>query len=83
MVSICCSPPDRTPAWVVLALAEVGEQAEHVVEGPAPELAGALQTKLEILLHRQAGEDLAILRNVAQPGMGDLVGTAARRLAAP
>ena len=35
-----------------LALAQVREQPEHVVEGPAAELAGALQPELEVLLAR-------------------------------
>ncbi len=59
---------------VGLAFAEVGKQAEHVVEGPAAELAGALQSQFEVLLHRQGGKDLAVLRHIAQSGVGDLVG---------
>ena len=35
-VSICCSPPDSTPASVVGALPQPRKQLVHVVEGPAP-----------------------------------------------
>jgi len=69
MVSILLLAARQDAGLIGLALAEVGEQPEHVVEGPAAELAGALQPQFEVLPHRQAGEDLAVLRHVAQPGM--------------
>ena len=59
---------------IVLALGEIGKQREHVLEFPAPDDAGALQPKLEVLLHRQAGKHLAVLRHIADAEMGDLVG---------
>jgi hypothetical protein len=58
----------------VLALPEKREQREHVVERPAPERAGALEPELQVLLDRQRGEDLAVLGDVADAGVGDLVG---------
>ena len=61
---------------------QIRKKREHVVECPAPESAGALEAKLEILTHGQIREDLAILRHIAEPKMGDLVGPQANDRAA-
>ena len=59
---------------VVLALAQVGKQPEHVVERPATELSGPLQAELQVLPHRQRRKDLPVLRHVADAEMRDLIG---------
>src|SRR6185369_1332225 len=59
---------------IVAALPQVREEAEHVVEGPSPELARALHAQLEVLVHGQRREDLPVLGHVADAGVGDEVG---------
>src|SRR4029453_4001520 len=59
---------------VGLPLPEVREQREHIVERPAPESPRTLEPQLKVLPHGQRWEDLAVLRNVADAGLGDLVG---------
>src|SRR5205085_6524742 len=44
---------------------------------PAALLLGALLPQHEVLVHRELGEDVAVLRHVADAQVGDLVGLAA------
>src|SRR3984957_17217125 len=50
---------------------EVGNHFQHVLEPPFARASGILDAKHQVLPHRQAGEDIAMLRNVAQPEMCD------------
>jgi hypothetical protein len=56
IVSICCSPPERTPR----------EHAEHILHRPAAADLARLFAKHQILPHRQRGEDVARFRDVAE-----------------
>src|SRR6185437_8587017 len=61
---------------------EIGKQREHVIELPAPEHAGPLEAELQILPHREAGENLAVLRHVADAGARHEVGPQPRDVTA-
>ena len=82
MVSICCSPPDSTPAGLSCRSARLGNSAYTSSNFQSPDDAGALQSEFEVLFHRQPRKNLAVLRHVADAEMGDLVGTQARDRAA-
>src|SRR4029077_4996110 len=58
--------------------AQVGEELEHIVERPAAEAPGLLEAQLEVLADGEGGEDLAVLRHVADAGAGDEVAAAPR-----
>ena len=60
----------------VLALLQAREHAVHVVEGPAAALARALLAEQQVLVHRELGEDVAVLGHVADAQVRDLVGLA-------
>jgi hypothetical protein len=56
-------------------VASAGKQLEQLLFAPAwRAVARPLAPDLEVLRHGQAGEDAAVLRDVAEPEAGDLVG---------
>src|SRR5258705_7078878 len=59
--------------WRVRPGCEVGKHLEHVLKPPLAQTPGILDAKHQVLAHRQAREDIAMLRNVAQPQMRDAV----------
>ena len=61
---------------------EVGKHLQHVVEPPLAGLSRVLDAKHQVLPHRQARKDIAMLRNVAEAEMGDSVARQARDVGA-
>ena len=62
--SICCCPPDRSPAWAVRRLGQVGEPGERA--GDAPVEVGAV---VEVAGHAQVLVDRRASANTALPPM--------------
>src|SRR6186713_951536 len=52
---------------------EIGEHVEHVLKPPLAGTARVLDAEQEVLAHRQAREDVAMLRHIAEPETCDLV----------
>ena len=72
MVSICCSPPRHAPARPLAhARARLGNSANSLssVQAGAP-ARGGLAADLEVLRHRELGEDAPVLRHVAEARAG-------------
>src|SRR6266851_9878967 len=61
---------------------KVGKHLQHVLQPPLAGTPGILDAKHQVLPHRQAREDIAVLRNVAQPQMRDPVARQSRDVAA-
>src|SRR5713226_2480540 len=59
--------------WRVRPRCEVGKHLEHILEPPLAQTPGILDAKHQVLTHRQAREDISMLRNVTQPQMRDAV----------
>ena len=75
IVSICCSPPDRKPPCRSRKLAQLGEQLVHALDGPRPPRGRTRAARdVEILPHRQLGEDAAVLGHEADAGARHPVG---------
>ena len=49
------------------------QHREHLEDAPGTRSPAALRAHPQVLLHREAREDLAALRHVAEPGAGALV----------
>ena len=64
MASICCSPPESVPDVWPQPLAQAREEGEHAVARRRPSLAARHQADLEVLGHRQLGEQPAALRHI-------------------
>mmetsp|Transcript_3835 Transcript_3835/g.9332 ORF Transcript_3835/g.9332 Transcript_3835/m.9332 type:complete len:237 (+) Transcript_3835:425-1135(+) len=65
----------------VLALLQAREHPVHVVEAPARRLgATPLLAQHQVLVDGQPGEDIAVLRHIAQAQLRDVVGLAADQL---
>ena len=65
----------HAPARPLAHAAEIGKQREQPVLGPGRRaVARRLAADLEILHHRQLGEDAPLLRHIAQAEPGDAVG---------
>ena len=62
MASICCSPPERVPETWASRSREAREELEHAGAGGGPVSPGH-QADLEVLRHRQLGEEAAALRH--------------------
>ena len=64
----------------VLAFFEAREQLVHVVHRPAPGFAGIFLPEIQILFHRQVGENITALWHVANAQVGDFKGLLAQNL---
>src|SRR3546814_2308992 len=64
------------------AFLQAREDVEHVLHRPAAARLGRFLAEEQILAHRQAGKDVAVLRHIAEAEPGDLVRLAAGDLLA-
>jgi hypothetical protein len=78
-VSICCSPPDSTPASVCWRSLSRGNM-RTCRRTTSAAFAGALLAQHQVLVHRQRGKDVPALGHIADAQVGDLVGFAAQHL---
>ena len=62
----------------VLALLETRKKAVHVLETPAWIALAPLLSEQQVLVHGQLGEDIPVLRHIAQAQVGDLKGLVAQ-----
>ena len=82
MVSICCSPPDSTPAGLFCRSARLGNSRNTSSKFHRPNCPAALEAQHQVLPHRQRRKHLAVLRHVADAGPGHEIGTQAGDVAA-
>ena len=73
-VSICCSPPDSTPASVCWRSLRRGNIWYMSSKHQRAALAAALLAQHQVLVHRQVREDVAVFGHVADAQVRDFVG---------